>query len=71
MKSLSFHRSPGDNRADMKFIAVQTQDFDVAAEYAELRKDNRSDGAIVFFSGLVRVLMAFSVFVGFNDFTSC
>ena len=54
MKSLSFHRSPGDNRADMKFIAVQTQDFDVAAEYAELRKDNRSDGAIVFFSGLVR-----------------
>ncbi len=54
MKSLSFHRSPGDNRANMKFIAVQTQDFDVAAEYAELRKDNRSDGAIVFFSGLVR-----------------
>ncbi len=38
----------------MIFIAVQAEDFDVAAEYAELRKDNRSDGAVVFFTGLVR-----------------
>ena len=35
-------------------IAVQQADFDVAREYAELRKDNRSDGAVVFFTGLVR-----------------
>lgn len=38
----------------MIFIAVQAEDFDVSEEYAELRKDNRSDGAVVFFSGLVR-----------------
>jgi len=36
------------------YIAVQQADFDVAYEYAELRKDNRSDGAVVFFTGLVR-----------------
>lgn len=35
-------------------IAVQTNDFDVAEEYAHLRKNNTQDGAIVFFSGLVR-----------------
>jgi len=33
---------------------VQQADFDVAHEYAELRNDNRSDGAVVFFTGLVR-----------------
>lgn len=36
------------------YIAVQQADFDVAHEYAELRKDNCSDGAVVFFTGLVR-----------------
>ena len=35
-------------------IVVQQADFDVAHEYAELRNDNRSDGAVVFFTGLVR-----------------
>ncbi|NVK39091.1 MAG: molybdopterin synthase catalytic subunit MoaE [Gammaproteobacteria bacterium] len=35
-------------------IAVQTDDFDVAKEYAHLRENNSQDGAIVFFSGLVR-----------------
>ncbi|MGR6873326.1 molybdopterin synthase catalytic subunit MoaE [Pseudomonas sp. HK3] len=35
-------------------INVQTQDFDVAKEYAALRQNNTQDGAIVFFSGLVR-----------------
>lgn len=35
-------------------VAVQTADFDVAHEYQLLRQDNRADGAIVFFSGLVR-----------------
>lgn len=35
-------------------IRVQTEDFDVAQEYAALRKDNTQDGAIVFFTGLVR-----------------
>jgi len=38
----------------MHFISVQEADFDIAHEYAELRKDNRSDGAVVFFTGLVR-----------------
>ena len=36
------------------YIAVQQADFDVAHEYSELRKDNRNDGAVVFFTGLVR-----------------
>ncbi len=35
-------------------IKVQTDDFDVAQEYAALREDNTQDGAIVFFAGLVR-----------------
>lgn len=38
----------------MKFIAVQEADFDIAHEYAELRHANRADGAVVFFTGLVR-----------------
>ena len=36
------------------YISVQKHDFDISHEYATLREDNRSDGAIVFFSGLVR-----------------
>ena len=35
-------------------INIQTQDFDVACEYAAMREGNTQDGAIVFFSGLVR-----------------
>ncbi len=35
-------------------VSVQSHDFDVAFEYAQLRADNAQDGAIVFFSGLVR-----------------
>ena len=35
-------------------ISVQTQDFDVGHEYQELIKQNSSDGAVVFFVGLVR-----------------
>ncbi|MEY8264426.1 MAG: molybdopterin synthase catalytic subunit MoaE [Bermanella sp.] len=36
------------------FLSVQEADFDVAHEYAQLRDHNSQDGAIVFFSGLVR-----------------
>lgn len=36
------------------YISVQKHDFDISHEYATLREDNRCDGAIVFFSGLVR-----------------
>ncbi|MCU4677630.1 molybdopterin synthase catalytic subunit MoaE [Catenovulum sp. 2E275] len=35
-------------------IKVQTQDFNVAAEYAALCENNQTDGAVVFFVGLVR-----------------
>lgn len=35
-------------------ISVQTEDFDIAQEYAAMREGNTQDGAIVFFSGLVR-----------------
>lgn len=35
-------------------ITVQEQDFDVAAEYAELINNNATDGAVVCFTGLVR-----------------
>lgn len=35
-------------------VGVQTQDFDIAAEYNLMRQDNQVDGAIVFFTGLVR-----------------
>lgn len=38
----------------MKYIAVQENDFDISEEYNHLRASNRGDGAIVFFSGLVR-----------------
>jgi len=42
------------NNAD--FIAVQSDDFSVAAEYAKLCENNSSDGAVVTFAGLVRDL---------------
>ncbi len=35
-------------------ITVQEQDFDVAEEYSQLMRDNVTDGAVVFFVGLVR-----------------
>ena len=35
-------------------ITVQQEDFDVAKEYAALIEDNTTDGAVVFFTGLVR-----------------
>lgn len=35
-------------------IRIQTEDFDVGAEYQQLISNNRSDGAVVFFVGLVR-----------------
>lgn len=35
-------------------VSVQTQDFDVGREYAELIQDNTSAGAVVFFVGRVR-----------------
>ncbi|MCH2041801.1 MAG: molybdopterin synthase catalytic subunit MoaE [Saccharospirillaceae bacterium] len=38
----------------MDYIRVQEADFDVQAEYQAMRKDNREDGAIVFFVGQVR-----------------
>ena len=40
--------------ASYDFLSVQTADFDVAHEYAQLRENNSQDGAIVFFTGLVR-----------------
>lgn len=35
-------------------IKVQTQDFNIADEYALLSGNNQTDGAVVFFVGLVR-----------------
>lgn len=35
-------------------ISVQNDDFDIAFEYQKMRDSNQQDGAIVFFSGLVR-----------------
>ena len=46
--------STGNASNSQHYIAVQQADFDVVHEYAELRKDNHSDGAVVFFTGLVR-----------------
>jgi len=40
------------NKLDL--VGVQTDDFDIAAEYAAMRQGNQEDGAIVFFTGLVR-----------------
>lgn len=36
------------------FIAVQTEDFNIQAEYDAMRSQNQEDGAVVFFTGLVR-----------------
>ena len=41
-----------DQKDDL--IAVQQHDFDIAHEYQMMRDENQQDGAIVFFSGLVR-----------------
>ena len=35
-------------------ISVQNDDFDIVHEYQMMRDENQQDGAIVFFSGLVR-----------------
>ncbi|MCW8194301.1 molybdopterin synthase catalytic subunit MoaE [Proteobacteria bacterium 005FR1] len=35
-------------------VKIQRQDFDLSAEYEALRRDSRSPGAIVTFTGLVR-----------------
>ncbi|WP_448210973.1 molybdopterin synthase catalytic subunit MoaE [Colwellia sp. MEBiC06753] len=35
-------------------ISVQTDDFDMAKEYQQLRQDSESEGAVVTFTGLVR-----------------
>lgn len=35
-------------------IRVQYEDFDVASEYQKLTSNNNQDGAVVFFTGLVR-----------------
>ena len=43
-----------NKHSDFDFLSVQVDDFDVAYEYAQLRENNHKDGAIVFFSGLVR-----------------
>ena len=50
----------------MRFISVQEADFDIAHEYAELRKDNCSDGAVVFFTGLVREMNQGSAISGLS-----
>ncbi|MFT6153498.1 MAG: molybdopterin synthase catalytic subunit [Bermanella sp.] len=36
------------------YVGVQQADFDISNEYNLMRKDNQEDGAIVFFTGLVR-----------------
>jgi molybdopterin synthase catalytic subunit len=54
MKLLFFRPLP---EADMTFsISVQTQDFDVGREYAELTAGDTAAGAVVFFVGRVRDL---------------
>jgi len=45
---------PDSAHQQYDLLSVQNEDFDVAYEYAQLREDNSQDGAIVFFSGLVR-----------------
>ena len=45
---------PGTAHQQYDLLSVQNEDFDVAYEYAQLRENNSQDGAIVFFSGLVR-----------------
>ena len=39
-------------------ISVQQEDFDVGLEYQKLRLNSQNEGAIVFFSGLVRDMNA-------------
>ncbi|ALS97995.1 molybdopterin synthase catalytic subunit MoaE [Lacimicrobium alkaliphilum] len=41
-------------QSEADFIAVQTDDFSLAAEYEKLSANNSSDGAVVTFAGLVR-----------------
>ncbi|MEH6343531.1 MAG: molybdopterin synthase catalytic subunit MoaE [Bermanella sp.] len=45
---------PDTAHQEYDLLSVQNEDFDVAYEYAQLRENNSQDGAIVFFSGLVR-----------------
>jgi molybdopterin synthase catalytic subunit len=38
----------------LDYVGVQQADFDIANEYQLMREGNQQDGAIVFFTGLVR-----------------
>lgn len=48
------HRLPVVNVSHSDFINVQEADFDIQYEYQMMRENNQQDGAIVFFTGLVR-----------------
>ncbi|MGJ8680181.1 molybdopterin synthase catalytic subunit MoaE [Paraglaciecola sp.] len=47
-------KSIAKNQELVTSIVVQTEDFDLATEYNQLRENNSTDGAIVTFVGLVR-----------------
>ena len=47
-----YHRSPGANALNR--LLIQTDDFDLAAEYQLLRELSSTVGAVVTFTGLVR-----------------
>ncbi len=52
MKWRFYRRLPGAN--SLNSLRIQTEDFDLAAEYQSLRQLSSSVGAVVTFTGLVR-----------------
>ena len=43
-----------NSECSLDYVGVQHDDFDIAHEYQLMREGNQQDGAIVFFTGLVR-----------------
>lgn len=54
MKLRSSLRLPAVNMTHYDHVDVQESDFSIQNEYEMLRENNQQDGAIVFFTGLVR-----------------
>lgn len=49
-----FLRSRAVDMNNLDYVSVQQADFNIQHEYDMMRCDNQADGAIVFFTGLVR-----------------
>lgn len=54
MNESTVNKNLNNTNNPLDYVGVQQADFDIANEYQLMREGNQQDGAIVFFTGLVR-----------------